>query len=155
MSTSLRIATEADLSALVEMGRSMHAESPRFRHLDFSAEKAARFALALISSPEGRAVIAEKDGHIVGMFLGFVTEHYFGGDRMASDLALYVVPEERGGTAGVRLIKDFEGWARETGAVECVIGVNTGLTVERTKGLLEKMGYAMSGVTMRKGFDHV
>ena len=155
MPTDIRTATEADLPRLVEMARDMHAESPRYRHLDFSAEKTARAILTLLTHAEGVAVVAEKEGHIVGMLGGFVTEHFFGRDKVACDLGLYVVPDERGSSLAPRLVRAFESWAREAGAADCVMGVSTEVMAERTAALYERMGYVMSGFTMRKDLKHV
>ncbi len=145
---NIRQATLDDIPMLMEMGKRMHQESPRFRMMDFSEDKCRQLGEALI--PSGSIFIAEKEGEAVGMMIGFITEHYFGYDLMASDLAVYVVPEHRGGSLGVRLIKVFEQWAEDNGARVITLGISTEVEAKRTLGIYEKLGYATKGYITTK-----
>lgn len=132
-----------DVPTLIKLGRLMHEESPRFRDMDYDDEKLMQLGIGLVE--HGGIFIAEKDGKAVGMVLGMVTEHYFGRDLMASDLAVYVHPEHRGGTLVVRLIKKFEAWAFSMGAKVITMGVSTEVAAERTGQLYKRLGYRMTG----------
>lgn len=70
---SIRAAVEADIPALVELGRAMHAESPRYSKLAYNAEKVAALAARIV--PSGGALVAENNGILVGMMVGFVVAH--------------------------------------------------------------------------------
>ncbi len=144
----IRPAQPHDLVQLLEMGRLMHAESPRFRPVPFSTEKAQQLIEQLIS--RGGAFVAEVDGALVGMFGGVVFEHFFSTTKMAADVVLYVTPEYRGGSLAARLVHAFERWAIEAGADELVLGVSTGIEAERTAGLYERLGYERSGISLLK-----
>ena len=58
--------------------------------------------------------------------LGMLVPSWFGRDWTASDLALYLTPEHRGGTTAARLVKAFVTWAQAAGAKQIRPGVSTG-----------------------------
>lgn len=147
----VRLATEADIPAIVGLAKRMHGESPRFARLTFVPEKVAAAALAVVSGRvQGGALVAEKGRIIVGMMVGFVTEHFFGAEKTASDLAVYVAPEHRGGLIAVKLIRAFEQIARKAGAVELLLGISTEVAAERTLELYQGLGYRRSGFSVLK-----
>ena len=133
-----------DVPTLIELGRVMHQESPRFRGMDYDEEKLMQLGANLVN--QGGIFLAEKDGKPLGMILGMVTEHFFGHDLMACDLAVYVHPDHRGGTLAVRLIKKFEAWAFSMGAKVITMGVSTEVEADRTGQLYKRLGYRMTGV---------
>lgn len=151
----IRYATPVDTAALLCLARMMHAESPRFHHLAFDAEKTAAMLGNLIENPQAVALVDEKEGQIVGMMGGFVMEHLFGHDKVAADIGLYVVPQYRGTSTAPRLLRAFEDWAKENGARDIVLGISTEVTAEATRGLYMKLGYEQSGYLMRKEIHHV
>jgi len=133
-----------DVPTLIELGRVMHQESPRFRGMDYDEEKLMQLGANLVN--QGGIFLAEKDGKPLGMILGMVTEHFFGHDLMACDLAVYVHPDHRGGTLAVRLIKKYEAWAFSMGAKVITMGVSTEVEADRTGQLYKRLGYRMTGV---------
>ena len=132
-----------DIMSLIMLGREMHKESPRFRDMDYDEDKLMHLGLGL--AEQGGIFIAEKDDKPVGMVLGMVTEHFFGHDLMATDLAFYVHPDHRGGTLAVRMLKKFEAWAFSLGAKVISVGVSTEVGSERTGQLYERLGYRITG----------
>ena len=149
---SVRHALEADVPAMVELGRRMHAESPTYRELSYSPEKAAALGLRVVGTllNPGGALVAEVNGRIVGMLAGYVVEHWFSHDKVASDYVLYIDPEHRGGMTAVRLIRAFERWAIAQGATVLLPGVSTGVKTEQTRDLYRALGYEPYGVAMMK-----
>ena len=100
--------TEGDIDKCIELGHAMHQES-YFKHFNYSEEKLNKFLRLMILNPEQYcAYVYEKDNTIIGFFLGASSEQWIGTDKMSSDLACYIIPEERGSMAGVRLIKAYE-----------------------------------------------
>lgn len=145
----VRTAVADDIYDLVELGYYMHQESPRYQRLHYSQDKVGALASRLI--PTGGVFVAERDDMIIGMMAGFVTEHWFSGDLMASDFVLYLMPDERKrGRAAVMLFRAFEQWAIAKGAVDICPSTSTGVDAEGTARFYEKMGYARTGVSMFK-----
>jgi len=142
----IRQATLLDVEAMIALGARMHDESPRFRKFDYRPQKLRALAERVI--PAGGAFVAEVSGRIVGMFVGFIAEQYFGNARYASDLLVYVAPEHRGGSAFPRLFKAWESWARSQDVDEICLGIGTEVTAERTMVLYERLGYRRAGYLM-------
>lgn len=156
MATSIRVATLDDVDNIVEMGRDLHRESPRYRMLSFNAAKVEGLARRLLTgtmttSPVGGVFVSERDGKITGMAAGYVTAHWFSDDRVMSDYTVYVRPDYRKTSfAFARLVLALEAWGCEQGARFSMIGVSTGIDSIRTKMMYERMGYRVSGDALLK-----
>jgi len=146
----VRPASTADIPRLIELGEDMQRESPRFSQLGYDHDKVARLVQSLIDSPEGLVLVLDTPDGLVGMLVGFVAEQFFSHSLSAQELVVYVCPEHRGGTAGVRMVKAFEVWAFDKGAQEVSLGVSTEVDAARTAGLYERLGYQPSGCVLRK-----
>lgn len=148
---NVRRAVLADIPAIVSMGADMHAESPRFRHLNFNAGKLSGVAKHLIeTTTDGGVFVAEADGGLVGMFGFIVVEYFFGLDRVASDLGIYIKPEHRGTSAFPRLLHAFERATDEMGVTDKQVSAVTGVNTERVATALERLGYTRNGVNLFK-----
>ncbi len=55
----------------------------------------------------------------------------------------FVLPEHRGGTAALRLIRAFQNWAKACGCKRCQMVHLTGLQPERLKHIYESLGYTL------------
>lgn len=146
----IRPMSPADVDRCIAFGEEMHSES-YFKFLDFSEDKLQNLWRTITFQPNNFcAFVAEKDERIIGFFIGVCQEHWFGSDKVACDLALFITKEERGGTAAVRLIKAYEQWARDVGAAEIHIGTSTNVNSERVTKLFEKMGFGNKAFYFRK-----
>lgn len=139
-----------DVERCLELGRAMHQESS-FRDNDWDESK----LWALVHQYDADKqhwcmLVSEVGDEIVGMFVGFAANHYFGNDLISSDLLLYVTPEKRGGTHGVKLIRAYEKWARSVGVREIQLGVSTGITTERTGQLYQALGFTDKSFIFKK-----
>lgn len=135
----IRPATHADLPRLLELGAQMHAES-RYRVLAFSAARAERTLQMLLDSPNGFLWVAADGGAVTGGLAAMSVPHWASDDEVATDLALFVAPDARGGLTAARLVTRYREWARERGAVIVDMGVSTGVHPEQTARLLERLG---------------
>ena len=140
----IRPATHEDIPRLIELGEQMHVES-RFASLPFDRDKVRGLFAHLIESPDGLLLVAEIDGVPIGGFAGYVVEHYFARTKVASDFGLFIEPASRGGMTAPRLLKAYIEWAKEQGAVMIQAGITTGVHVEQTTRLYEKLGFRNNG----------
>lgn len=140
----IRTATQSDIPRLVELGAVMHAESPRFRDFTYQPQRVADMVAWLLDSPQGMVLVAEHADGIVGGLMAIAMPHYACDLIQASDLAFFVHPDYRGGTAALRLVRGYLDWARGIGA-EPSIGLNTGVDPERTGQLLAALGAQQTG----------
>lgn len=135
----IRNAEEKDLDRLIELGKQMHAES-KYAIYNFDDEKTRNYFWGCILHEDGILLVVERDGVIVGGFVGWVSDQYFGQDKVAVDLALFVQQDKRGAMAGAMLIKRYIEIAKEKGAAQIVISNSTGVDKDRVGKLYEKLG---------------
>ena len=144
--TTLRPATEADLPYLIMLANVMLAESS-FSSVPFEPEAFALTVIRLLDDQQF-VMVAEKEGQIVGAMLGIATPFAFSYAMMAQDIALFVHPGARGRMISVRLIREFEKWAKAHNCLQIRPVVSSGCEAAcRLYGLL---GYRPVGVSFVK-----
>lgn len=140
----------SDFDALIALARKMWSEST-YRNLNLDDGKLRKLGERMVTDPDMFGFLAEEEsGERIGFFIGFIAEHYFGTDKVASDLALFVDPGRRGGMAAIRLMNAFEQWAVSKGAKEICLGITTGVNEEITQKLYARLGYERSGIICKK-----
>lgn len=96
------------------------------------------------------AKICVKDDEVLGGFFGVISPVYFGRTLTAKDLAWFVKPSARGSCAAVALIADFEEWVASHGVKHIFISQSTGVQIDATKALYERLGYRTLGASTMK-----
>ncbi len=139
----IRNATHDDIPTMLELGEAMHAES-RYARYKWSVPKVRELIECLIDSDDGLALVAERDGEIIGGFLGVISERYFSDEKVANDFAMFVSQDKRGGIVAAQLIRAFTAWSTKNGA-EPELGITTNVNLEATSRLLEMVGFKQSG----------
>lgn len=142
----IRDAVKEDLPQLIELGRAMHAEASRLNKLVYVPGRVYLTLSPMITDPNSFLRVVEKDGEIVGGLAAYVKPHWFSTDLMAYDLALFVRPDQRGGMAAAKLVKQYMTWARSKNAVLTQFGISTGVNLASTGALLEHLGFRPSGL---------
>lgn len=153
----VRAATEADLPELIEMGRALHDESPRYQGMAFNPRKLTELWAQLKGTllvPAGCVFVAVRDGYTVGMTVGIIATRWFSDERYLTDLTMYVKPEHRHGRAFPRLVAALEAWAADQGIAEIALGVSTEIHAEATSRAYTRLGYRLAGYTMVKSNGH-
>ncbi len=131
-----------DIGELMRLASAMHQESI-YREMAFDPQTVmGLFASAMDArKPAVWGVTVTRGDEVIGFGLGACGPNWFGPDMLASDLAIYIDPEHRGGSAGPRLMQAFTDWANSTGAKLVMVGVSAGINPERTGRLYERLGY--------------
>jgi GNAT superfamily N-acetyltransferase len=151
----IRHATRDDLPALVELGRAMASESPRYRRLTYSGHKVGTLLGNMIDSPDGFVMLAALGGEIVGVMAAFVSEHWMSDDRMSSDFGLFILPEYRGGTSAMRMARAYIQWAQSRGAVDISLGISTDVNSDQTARFYRALGLVPAGFLFLFEVPHV
>lgn len=145
----IRNASILDIEPAIELGRAMHAES-WFSAMPYDPEHLRALLPKVIA--RGFFVVAYEGGELVGFMLAVVAPSWFGPAITTGDLALYVIPEKRGGSLAARMVKRYIDWAMAIGASDITIGVSTGVDPERTGRFYEGMGFThVGGVYKMRG----
>lgn len=146
----IRHMIETDVQKMIDLGRLMHMES-NFRHRNFDSDKLELLGQTILTNPTTWCgLVAEHDNTVIGMYVGYMTEFWFGRDAVAQEYLLYVQQTRRGSLAAVKLIKEYEQWAWQNGATEIRPSTSTGIQRDRIRSFYEHMGYEVTGYTFRK-----
>jgi len=141
----IRCLEYADIPETVNLAYEMHQEGA-FSRFRFSPEKmASNLSLAITHPHIAFCHVVEHDEKLVGALLGYISEFFFGHDLIASDSGWFILPEYRGSRSAVKLLKNFQTWAKANGAKEVAMGVSTDVNPEKTGALLQKLGYKHVG----------
>lgn len=125
----------------------------RYARYPVSPTKCRRIAELTEQSDEVLVLVAADEmDRPVGFLAGLISEHYFADMVYATNLALYVSPEARGGRVAIKLIRHFERLARARGAQEIVLGVTAGVGagIFRTEKFYNALGYETIGASTVK-----
>lgn len=120
----------------------------QFKDEPFNDEKCWALLESTLTHPTLRFIA--YDSEFRGFILMQMTEHYFSDVKKASDFALFIVPEARGGSLVVRLIDAATEWSRENGAKDITIYHNTGINTDKAPQLFNKLGFDMDGYIFKK-----
>lgn len=127
----------------------MHFES-WYRDFDFDEQKVRDFIAHTLDNAAYLDLVLEHEDEVVGFFCAAETEHFFGHDKYACDIAFFIEPEHRGGMAATRMIRAFEAWCRIRRVKEVHIGTSTGIASERTARFYTKLGFHSPAMGFRK-----
>jgi L-amino acid N-acyltransferase YncA len=137
---TLRAATHADIPAIIELGREMHAGS-NYAPLDYDPESITATLSALLADSQFVVVAEDDGGGLYGFMFGAVAPAWFGRDYVANDIALFVRPGH--GLTAAKLVHVFTRWAAMAGAKQIRPGVSTGNAAAQR--LWGGMGYQPAG----------
>lgn len=110
---TIRLATEADVDAIVAMG-ARFLDTVYAQKIHANADALAQLARLLLASADGVIYVAEHAGAVVGMMGLLRYMHPMSGEPTVTEVMWWMDPEARG--AGVRLFRVGETWARAQGA---------------------------------------
>ena len=134
---------------IMSLAREMHSESV-MREIPLAEDKLReQFAMASIN-PHIYLRLWLHDGAVTGGLYGILSQPYWTHDFVACDRAWFVLPGRRGGIAAMRLLQDFEAWAKALGVRWIMPGQTTGVRMDDTRRLFEKAGYRVRGFNFIK-----
>lgn len=104
----IRLATETDLDAVLQLGARFHQAEGYARFFPFNPA-AVRIVLGF-ALEHGVIVVAEQAGWIVGALVLVAVPHLLSGESCADEVGWFVEPDYRGGSIGPRLHRAAEVW---------------------------------------------
>lgn len=134
--------TSEDAFKIVEIGEKFMTEG-RFKDHEYNPKGVLGILEATVLRPD-KAFCAFDDQYR-GLILMGISQHYFSTYKWATDFAFFVLPEYRGGTLAVRLLREAEKWAKENGASELTILHNTGIKTDTSERFFNGVGYETKG----------
>lgn len=140
----IRNATIDDIASILQIGELMHKESI-YAAYNYDTNKVANLMHWLMTTEHGICIVSEEDGVIQGGFAGYLDQHWFGTELVASDYALFLAPEYRSGSTAARLIKEYIKQANSKGAAQIMLANSTGVQIDGVARLYEAMGFEKRG----------
>lgn len=140
---------QGDWGQLLPLAHAMHEES-WFKAFDFSEVKVNAIFHQCLENPDFLGLVAFKDERMIGFFCGVAVEHFFGFDKYACDLVMFVDKAHRGGLTAMRFIRMYEIWCGSRNVREIHLGTSTSVETERTAALYQKLGYHSPALGFRK-----
>ena len=88
--------------------------------------------------------LRDRQKNIVGLLAGVITEQHplWYGVKIASELFWYVHPDHRGSKKAVKLIMEYEAWAKERGCKYTTMAHFSNLLGKKLSKLYKKLEYA-------------
>ena len=142
----LRVAeSEADLDAILELGRLSHAEG-RYAHLPFGKVRMRAMGLAAMKDTERNLLLlAEQDGEPVGCVVASAMPFLFTDATFCAATLFFVKPEARASRIALHLLGAYAQWAKTRGAVEATIHVTSGRRMAAVGRFLTRKGFRLAG----------
>ena len=131
------------IKAIASLLEEMHAETS-YRMYSFSRVKCESYVEKLAKAGQ---FVYYRPGVVM---LGTIETTFFGDDKIANDLLLFVSKGERGSGEASRAIESFCEWAESNGAKSIVIGQTTGAGKESFSALAQKFDFKEFGTVYRR-----
>lgn len=137
----IRKGTFKDMQQLIELGYRLCDRTP-LAHVSRDRPSISRTLSECMTSQFGCCFVAEHDGKITGAIVGFSQPLWFSTKRQVADL-MFVAETPGDGPA---LLREFIDWGWSVpGVVEVATAQSSGIDVDRTAVLYERMGFVRSG----------
>ena len=140
----------SDIEGLVLLLRKMHAETA-YSAFELSETRVRETLLEFLDQDRGffgRVMVTS--GEISGVFFGHASQLWFSDELCGFDDLWYVAPGSRGSLLSARMVREFAVWSRERGCSAVLVGVSSGVMVDRTGLLLETLGFGRIGGLYRR-----
>lgn len=141
----IRKAKHDDIFDLLVLARGFSKEAPAMHKWD--KDKTEHVLKTCIDSDITTILVMELEGEVVGGIVGVIQPLFMSQTIVASELAWFVDPAHRGKGA-IKLVKAFEGWAKENGADYVTMADIRGIA-DLSK-LYERMGYELTEAAYSK-----
>lgn len=145
----VRLADRPDFSAIVELARA-HCQSTDGGSA-FSEEKTLESCEDYLSQAHPTLFVIEENRSIIGMLVATICSPWHRRGIFTTVEMLFVVPERRDTSAGMRLVEHFVDWSRRLGAFEMYGLARYGLPI---RDLLDAHGFEPTGSIMHRNIDH-
>lgn len=152
MSLQVRDALITDYDQINDLGR-WFQENSLYKTCGWSDKKCYQMLISAINKEVPYFLrVVEKEGEIIGFFLGHMTEYFFSDKRIAQDLVMIFKPEHRDGIVKqlIQMMKEFYKWAERNKAHEICIGVTSGIAGSGYEKLIEKHGFKKVGFITKR-----
>lgn len=144
----LRMIESADRDVVLGLAQRFHAEAVQSA-LAFEEDIAGAYFDEVIRGIERGTSCGfhaeSRSGLPAGFFVGELARYPFSRRLIAQDKLFYVVPEFRGSSAAVKLLRVFDRWARKRGACQLYISERAAINSRSFARLMNHVGFDLIG----------
>lgn len=145
----VRPATETDIQPCLRLAEQFWHESI-YKMVSFDADKSVAYGRNVIENPWSLFWVAEDGGGVIGFVIAHLENPAFSNDIMAVHDFLFVNKDDRGHMAGIQLMRVYDHWAKENGAVIATF-VPSGMGLDpRWESFANHLGFEKTGLYFRK-----
>lgn len=141
----VRTAIYKDLGTLIDFGKRLTQESPKFQHQGFDEDRAFQFFAHLIDKFESIFIVYDEYENAIGALIGCIDVDWRTNQRLAFEQGVYVLPEYRKTGAATALVNTFVEWAKLNNADRIQIGTISGIHANKTVSLYQNLGFELIG----------
>ena len=152
MSYTVRLPKMEDYDQINDLGR-WFQENSIYANSEWSPKKCHVMLVNCVEKQNPFFLrVVEKDDEIVGFFLGNITEYFFSTKKIANELVVVFKEDHREQIARpiIKMLLDFEGWAKKHGAHEICLGIVSGIAGSGYAKLLTRCGLEEVGQIYKK-----
>lgn len=147
---AIRQATLLDLLPLARLGQMYSEEAQGHNNFKFDLELCLKNAALTIMDECGCFLVAFDKNVPVGFLWGSARSLPWSKELLAFDTILYVTPNKRKTSVGLKIMREWEKWASDKGAAEVQISIASGIHEDSTTSFYKKLGYHYIGQQYRK-----
>lgn len=152
----IRPASFLDIPEIINLGnRYVEEEVKVVAHhsAEWNAEQSAHHLCASLNKKDIFLWVAVDEAQIVGyLWAGIHMLAPWTQVPVASDILFYIVPEKRGTLLGMRLIKAYKEWAKESGCHEVRLSIASGINEKRVGRMYGRLGFEPFGTVYNLKF---
>ena len=106
----------------------------------------------LFHHPKTAVFMAYRHHRCIGFAGVVISPFFFSQVERANDVGFYILPEHRGGSAVLGLLRAVEKWAKEMGSDRLYVGHSVGGKTDEVRHFYERQGYKTGGFNCVKVF---
>jgi len=145
---NIREATEEDALDCLILFKQFHKESKV--PYSWDAKKTQEVFIQTLPLENFVTFVAERKDDVVGFICGMYAEPFFSSEKISTEVAWFVNKEYRNSTAGFRLMKAYEEWAKGKGVK--YVGMTYLENITDLSEVYEKKGYSKAETQYMKEF---
>ena len=145
---NIREATEEDALDCLILFKPFHKESKV--PYSWDAKKTQEVFIPTLPLENFVTFVAERENDVVGFICGMYAEPFFSSEKISTEVAWFVNKEYRNSTAGFRLMKAYEEWAKGKGVK--YVGMTYLENITDLSEVYEKKGYSKAETQYMKEF---
>lgn len=145
-----RLALEQDEDACVELARLHYAEMLAQYGRPFSEEKTRRTFKNYLKTAAPTVIVAVQGQDVIGLLAATIHDFASTDGHFVTQEIVFVRPDKRGTRASAELVRFYNQWADQLGAIEVYTKLAIDAKLDRNMRFMKRFGFGPVGVTLAR-----